>query len=82
MAERPDGLTHDERRARRPGSTQVLRRSDNRVIAGVAGGVAQFINANPTTVRWGFGVLLIFSGGIFLIPYLLLWLLLPGPESA
>jgi len=77
-----DHLTHDESRARRPSSKQVLRRSQDRVVAGIAGGVASFINANPTAVRWGFGLLLVFSGGIFLIAYLLLWLLLPGPEGA
>lgn len=77
-----DHLTHDEQRARRPKSTQVLRRSRNRVIAGIAGGVASFINANPTAVRWGFGLVLVFSGGLFILPYLLLWLLLPAPEDA
>lgn len=82
MTERPDGLTHNERRARRPNAAQVLRRSQNRVVAGVAGGVADYINANPTVVRWGFGLLAIVSGGIFIIPYLLLWLLLPASEAA
>ena len=87
MAERPDGLPHDglphnERRARRPTSRQVLRRSRDRVIAGIAGGVAEYINASPALVRWGFGVVLVFSGGVFLIAYLLLWLLLPGPETS
>lgn len=80
MAPRPDGLPHDERRARRPASERVLRRSHKRVIAGVAGGVADYIDANPTAVRWGFGLLLLMSGGIFLLPYLILWLLLPGAE--
>ena len=78
---RVDRLPHDQRRARRPNTDKKLMRSRERVLGGVAGGVAEYLNANPTAVRWGFGIVLIFSGGIFAIAYGLLWLLLPAPET-
>lgn len=74
---RPDGLLHDQRRARRPDTTKKLTRSSNKVIAGIAGGVASYIDANPRTVRLVFVVVLILTSGFFVLPYLLLWLLLP-----
>ena len=77
-----DPLTHNQRRARRPASAGVLRRSRDRLIGGVAGGVATYINANPTAVRWGFAIVLVLSAGVFSLAYVLLWLLLPGPDSS
>ncbi len=73
-----DTLPHDERRARRPPTERTLRRSrENRVIAGILGGIAEFVGANPKTVRVVFAVATFFSGGLLGIGYLLLWLLLP-----
>lgn len=74
----PDALPHDQRRARRPNTTGVLRRSRrDRKIAGIVGGVAEYIGANPRWVRLAFALATFFSGGILLIGYLLLWWLLP-----
>lgn len=77
MNERPDRLLHDQRRARRPDTTKKLTRSRDSVIAGIAGGVANYIGANPRNVRIIFVIVLAFTTGFFVIPYLLLWLLLP-----
>lgn len=79
-ADKPDRLTHDQSRARRPATSSRLRRSRDRVLGGVAGGLADYIDAKPTAVRWVFGVVIVLSGGVFAIAYALLWLLLPGPE--
>lgn len=79
---RPDRLTHDQSRARRPPTPKRLRRSRDRVVAGIAGGVAAYIGADPRKVRWLFGVVTVLSGGVFLIAYALLWLLLPAPASS
>ena len=70
-------LTHEQRRARRPLSSSPLKRSKDRVISGIAGGLAKFINVNPTTVRIILFVALIASVGILLFPYLILWWLVP-----
>ena len=73
-----DSLPHDERRARRPQTNAKLRRSRHRrVLAGVLGGIAEFVGANPRAVRLIFSVATFFSGGILAIGYLLLWWLMP-----
>jgi phage shock protein C len=78
MAEnRPDGLLHDQRRARRPDTTKKLTRSSNKMLGGVAGGVASYIDANPRNVRLVFVTALMFTFGFFVFPYLALWWLLP-----
>ncbi|CAA9583438.1 MAG: hypothetical protein AVDCRST_MAG86-3172 [uncultured Truepera sp.] len=73
-----DSLPHDQRRARRPDTDKRLTRlRHNRVFTGVLGGVAEYVGANPTTVRLIFVVATLLSGGLLIIGYLLLWWLLP-----
>jgi phage shock protein C len=76
MTEHPDGLSHDQRRARRPNTEKKFYRSSDKVIAGIAGGVAEYIEANPRNVRIVFVITLILTSGFFVFPYLLLWWLL------
>jgi phage shock protein C len=49
---------------------------DNRVIAGVCGGIAEYFGIDPTFVRV-LAVILAFAGGFGLVPYLLCWLIMP-----
>lgn len=77
-AESRDPLPHDQRRARRPRGGAPLRRSRERVIAGVAGGIARFVGAPPLAVRALFLLALPLTGGLVAIGYALLWLLLPA----
>lgn len=73
-----DGLLHDQRRARRPNTTVPLQRSrTQRVLAGVCGGIAEYVDAAPATVRAVFLVTLVPSIGVTGLGYLLLWWLLP-----
>ena len=59
---------------------RILRSRDERMIAGVCGGLAAYFNIDPLIVRLGFALLAMFNGiGIML--YLLLWLLLPNEDS-
>ena len=60
--------------------TQRLMRSRNdKIIAGVAGGIAQYLAVDPTIVRLAF-VALCFTGvGVLLYP--LLWLVMPVESS-
>lgn len=53
-----------------------LTKSNNRMIAGVCGGVADFLGWDPTLVRvvWALCVLL---GGFGLVLYIILWLVMP-----
>ena len=55
---------------------RLERRTSNRVIGGVAGGLADYLNVDPILIRVGFAGLMLFSGaGIPL--YLLGWLFIP-----
>jgi phage shock protein PspC (stress-responsive transcriptional regulator) len=80
----PTGTTSDERPAqpfiRRP----LRRRAGNRLIAGVAGGMADHLGTRPLVFRLVF-VVFAFIGGIGILVYLLLWWLIPRedlPDSA
>ncbi|HIY41942.1 MAG TPA: PspC domain-containing protein [Candidatus Nocardiopsis merdipullorum] len=55
-----------------------FRRSDsNRLLAGVCGGIAEFIGVDATIVRLAFVVLTVFGfSGVFI--YLLAWLIMPA----
>lgn len=55
---------------------QLVRSSDDRMLFGVAGGLADYLNVDPVIVRLFF-VLLTLSTGYGLIIYLLLALLMP-----
>ena len=62
----------------RPG---LMRSSDNRMLAGVCAGLADWLGWDPTLVRILFVVISIFSAafpGIFV--YLILWLLMPSRD--
>jgi phage shock protein PspC (stress-responsive transcriptional regulator) len=55
---------------------RLERRTSNRVVGGVAGGLADYLNVDPILIRVGFAGLMLFSGaGIPL--YLLGWLFIP-----
>lgn len=54
-----------------------LRRSRaDRRIAGVCGGLAQFLDIDSTAVRVAMALLILF-GGMSLIAYLVMWLIIP-----
>lgn len=54
----------------------LRRRSDDRVIAGVANGLGDFLNVDPLLIRIGFVGLMVF-GGLGLLLYVGAWLLVP-----
>jgi phage shock protein C len=57
-----------------------LRRSrSNRIVAGVCGGLGEFLGLNPFWFRLAFLIALLPGGVPGLVPYLVLWLLIP-PE--
>lgn len=59
-----------------------LRRSGNKMIAGVCSGIAEYFGWDPTLVRIGYALLTIFTAfaGIFI--YLILWLIMPVSDSS
>ncbi|MGY1807163.1 PspC domain-containing protein [Blastococcus sp. SYSU D00669] len=60
-----------------PAVRAPLRRSGDRMLGGVAGGLAEYSGIDPLLWRVGF-VALAFAGGSGILVYLLLWLLMPG----
>lgn len=54
-------------------------RSSNRIIAGVCGGIAEYLDVDPTVIRVLYAVLSIFSVGFpGLLLYLILLVLIPN----
>ncbi len=56
---------------------RLYRSTDERVLAGVAGGVAEYFDLDPALVRVAWALLIIASGGIFLLLYLVMWFVVP-----
>jgi phage shock protein PspC (stress-responsive transcriptional regulator) len=64
-----------------PGTVRRLtRRTDNKILAGVASGIAAYLGIEPWIVRLGFVILVPF-GGFGLLAYLIAWLLVPVEGS-
>lgn len=81
MSSPPDAPPHPPAPPRR-----FVRRTDDRILGGVASGLADLMGVDPVLVRVGF-VLLAFAGGAGIVGYLALWVLTPegvpgGPRPA
>jgi phage shock protein PspC (stress-responsive transcriptional regulator) len=63
--------------------TRLTRSKNDRVIGGVAGGVAHRLGISPALVRVAWAVA-VFFGGFGVLAYLILWIVLPedGPNSS
>jgi phage shock protein PspC (stress-responsive transcriptional regulator) len=60
---------------------KLYRSRTDRKLAGVCGGLAQYLNADPTLIRVLF-VVLALLGGPGLVIYLVLWIIVPEePEG-
>ena len=58
-------------------SKRLTRRSDDRMIAGVCSGVADYLGLDPTLVRLLTVVAAIFSVGAVAVAYIAAWILMP-----
>jgi len=60
-----------------------LRRSRNRVIAGVCGGIAEYLGWPVTRVRVMYVIVSILSAAFpGTLVYVVLWFMMPGPDAA
>jgi len=59
---------------------RLYRSRTDRKIAGVCGGLAQYLNVDPTVVRIIFLILLLIGGGGLLI-YLIIWICAPDEDN-
>lgn len=61
-------------------SDKQLMRSEDRMIAGVAGGLADYFDTDPTLIRILFVLLtLLGGGGLGILIYIVLWIVMPEP---
>ncbi len=62
-------------------STRLYRSRDERMIAGVAGGLAEMWDADPSLVRLAWALLTIFTGGVALVVYVVLAVVVPEEDE-
>ena len=55
---------------------RLYRSRNEEMIAGVCGGLAEYLNVDPTVIRLVF-LLLLFAGGGGLFLYVVLWVIMP-----
>jgi phage shock protein PspC (stress-responsive transcriptional regulator) len=60
-----------------PTRDRYTRSRTDRVAVGVCGGLAEYLDVDPTLVRVAWAVVTVFSVGLGVLAYLLLWLLAP-----
>ena len=60
---------------------RLYRHPTDRAIAGVAGGMAVWLDIDPSLVRIAWVLLAIFSGGIFLLVYIVMMIVVPLPPA-
>ncbi|MER7248265.1 PspC domain-containing protein [Kribbella sp. NPDC000426] len=63
-------------------SGKVLRRSSNqRMLSGVSGGIAEYLNIDVTLVRLGWVGLTLITGGAAMIGYAVAWIVIPESDG-
>jgi phage shock protein PspC (stress-responsive transcriptional regulator) len=72
-AERPPATATDYR----PEGRRLSRSTDDRMLAGVAGGIARYLDVDVTLVRIGIAALTLLSGAGAVL-YAAAWLLIPA----
>ncbi len=62
-------------------TTQFVRSKNDKMIAGVCGGIARYFNIDPVIVRLLF-VVAVLAGGVSPLIYALLWIVMPQETPA
>ena len=58
-----------------------LRRSNEKMIAGVCAGLAHYFDLDPTVIRIVYVLLSIFTAFAGVLVYLILWLIMPKEQA-
>jgi phage shock protein PspC (stress-responsive transcriptional regulator) len=75
-AEEPDSAEYQTRHQNR----KVFRDPDDRVLGGVCSGLSYYFGWDPIWIRLGF-VLFALAGGAALLPYIILWIVMPEAKT-
>ena len=59
---------------------KLYRSSENKVICGVCGGIAEYFNIDPTVVRVGWAIVSVF-GGAGVLAYIVAAVIMPRQEE-
>jgi phage shock protein C len=54
---------------------KLYRSRDNKMVAGICAGLAQYFELDPTLVRLGMAALIVLGGGLLF--YIIAWLIVP-----
>ena len=60
---------------------RLYRSRDDRMLAGVAGGVAEMLDADPSIIRIAWVLLIFLTGGIALVVYIVMAIVVPGTSE-
>jgi phage shock protein C len=61
---------------------RLFRSRDDRMVAGVAGGLAEMWDADPALIRIIWAVLIIFTGGVALLVYIVMAIVVPEADDS
>ncbi|MGH2357394.1 MAG: PspC domain-containing protein [Candidatus Limnocylindria bacterium] len=61
---------------------RLYRSRTDAVLGGVAGGVAEWLGWDPSLVRVAWVILVPFTGGVALLVYLVMWVVVPEASAA
>ncbi|GIF65875.1 hypothetical protein Ais01nite_39100 [Asanoa ishikariensis] len=65
-----------------PPYKQLRRTTDDKIIAGVCGGLGRYFGVDPVLMRVIFAVTVVLTGGLALLAYPVLWFLMPEDRQA
>ena len=61
-------------------SYKKLTKSDDKIFAGICGGMAEYLDSDPTVVRVAYATLTLFTAFSGIILYFVLWFIIPKKE--
>lgn len=78
--EEPKSKKKKKEKSRDPGRRRWERDTQRQLIGGVSAGLAHYIKTDPIWIRGAF-ILFLFGGGLSVLVYPILWIVLPGNDS-
>ncbi len=65
-----------------PTYKRLHRSRTDRMIGGVCGGAAQYLGVDPVAVRVAYALVTLITGGLALLAYPVMWILMPEEPAA